>query len=66
MTFFFADHDYHSRSGAESSQQYDENRKAEVRKADDIIERQKQMTQWIKKNLIWAQAEQAHHVNKSR
>jgi hypothetical protein len=45
MTFFFADHDYHSRSGAESSQQYDENRKAEVRKADDIIERQKQMTQ---------------------
>jgi hypothetical protein len=66
MTSFFADHEYHSRSEAESSQQFDRNRKAEIRKADKIVQRQKTMTQWIRENLTWSQAKQAHHVNKTR
>jgi hypothetical protein len=66
MTFFFVDHEYHSRSEAESSHHYDESRKAEIQKADEIIQRQEKMTKWIRENLIWAQTKQAHHVNKTR
>jgi hypothetical protein len=66
MIFFFADHHYHSRSESESSEHYDENRKAKVQKANEIMKIQKQITQWIRENLIWTQAIQAHHVNKNR
>jgi hypothetical protein len=66
MTFFFVDHEYNSRSKAKSSNQYYENRKLKIQKADDIIKRQQNMTQWLRKNIAWAQAEQIQHVNKER
>ncbi len=66
MISFFADHEYHSRTKAESSESYERNRKMKVRKANEIIQRQKLMIQWIKENLIWAQTKQSHHANKER
>jgi transposase InsO family protein len=66
MISFFADHEYHPRTEAEPSESYERNRKMEVRKADEIVQRQELMIQWIKENLIWAQAEQSHHANKGR
>jgi hypothetical protein len=42
---FFVDHDYHLRSEIESSKHYEENRKAEIRKTDKILKKQKQMIQ---------------------
>ena len=68
MTSFFADHDYHSRSGIEPLILYDNGivKRAKLLSADQIAARQEAMRKWLVDNLTWAQIDQTKYVNNSR
>lgn len=68
MTPFFADHGYHPRSGIEPPHSYDDSgtRRAELRRADAIIERQEAINKYLRERLITAQDDQQKHANVNR
>ena len=68
MISFFADNGFHSRTGVEPPQAYQQetSRKAELLTADKMVANQEETVQFLQDQLVWAQEEQAYWANKQR
>ena len=68
MTLFFAENDFHPRTGVEPPQAYQQgaSQKAELLAADRIVANQKETVSYLQDQLTWSQQEQAHWANQNR
>jgi hypothetical protein len=68
MISFFVDPEFHSRNDTELSETYDSttSKRAELVRANKIIERQNEIRKWLIDHITWAQAKQIKHANRTR
>ena len=68
MTLFFADNGFHSCTGVEPPQAYQQktSQKAELLAADKIVANQKKTLSFLQDQIAWAQEEQAYRANRNR
>ena len=65
MTPFFADNDFHPRTGVEPPKAYEGGRRAELLAADKIVANQEETVRFLQDQLVWTQEEQAHWANQN-
>lgn len=63
---FFADNGFYPRKGTEPATKYEGAGKAEVTRADKLVDRAKAMREYLQEQLAWIQEEQSRHADKFR